>query len=62
MLCCICSFMTECQSAYIADALKQLVLSGKREMCVRQQVFDDFNAHVQQRLGRTVWGGSCSSW
>jgi cation diffusion facilitator CzcD-associated flavoprotein CzcO len=54
-------FMLERQAAYIRQVVEHLGRSpGAFE--VRRDVHDEFNAEVQERLGRTVFTAGCPGW
>jgi cation diffusion facilitator CzcD-associated flavoprotein CzcO len=54
-------FMLECQAKYIACAVQHLG-AGAQSVDVRPEVQAAFNADIQRRLGKTVFGAGCSSW
>jgi hypothetical protein len=56
-------FMIEAQLNYLIDALEAMERRGARQVEVRQDAYDAYNAHLQERLAGTVWNtGGCSSW
>jgi cation diffusion facilitator CzcD-associated flavoprotein CzcO len=56
-------FYIESQVRYLLDALAQMRRDRVRRLEVRRDVFERFNARLQQRMRRTVWTtGGCSSW
>jgi len=54
-------FMIESQLAYIADGVAKAEAAGGR-FEVRPEVAAAYNAELQRKLPRTVWGSGCSSW
>lgn len=54
-------FMIESQLAYIADGIAKAEAAGGR-FEVRPEVAAAYNAELQRKLPRTVWGSGCSSW
>jgi cation diffusion facilitator CzcD-associated flavoprotein CzcO len=52
--------MLEAQAGYITQAVAHVARTG-RPVEVRQDVYDAFDAEVQERLAHSVWSG-CSSW
>ncbi len=55
-------FMIESQLRYITDAIATIEASGGGPCEVRRQVALAYNAELQRKLPRTVWGSGCSSW
>ena len=54
-------FMIESQLAYIADGIAKTEAGGGR-FEVRPEVAAAYNAELQRKLPKTVWGSGCSSW
>ena len=54
-------FMIESQLNFIADGIATTEAAGGR-FEVRPEVAAAFNAELQRRLPKTVWGSGCSSW
>ncbi|HXZ64086.1 MAG TPA: NAD(P)/FAD-dependent oxidoreductase [Streptosporangiaceae bacterium] len=54
-------FMVESQLAYIIDGIAKSEAAGGR-FEVRPDVAAAYNAELQRRLPKTVWGSGCSSW
>ncbi len=54
-------FMIESQLAYIIDGIAKTEAAGGR-FEVRPDVAAAYNAKLQRKLPRTVWGSGCSSW
>jgi cation diffusion facilitator CzcD-associated flavoprotein CzcO len=54
-------FMIESQLAYIADGIAKAEAAGGR-FEVRPEVAAAYNAELQRKLPKTVWGSGCSSW
>ncbi len=54
-------FMVESQLAYIVDGIAKSEAAGGR-FEVRPDVAAAYNAKLQRRLPKTVWGSGCSSW
>ena len=56
-------FMIEAQLNYLLDALDTMERRGASQIEVRQDAYEAYNAHLQERLAGTVWNtGGCSSW
>jgi cation diffusion facilitator CzcD-associated flavoprotein CzcO len=55
-------FMIESQLRYITDAIATIEAAGSRTCEVRRDVALAYNAELQRKLPRTVWGSGCSSW
>ena len=56
-------FMIEAQLNYLLDALETMERRGASQIEVRQDAYEAYNAHLQERLAGTVWNtGGCSSW
>jgi cation diffusion facilitator CzcD-associated flavoprotein CzcO len=56
-------FMIEAQLNYLLGALDAMERRGAARIEVRKDAYDAYNAHIQDRLGGTVWNtGGCSSW
>jgi cation diffusion facilitator CzcD-associated flavoprotein CzcO len=56
-------FMIEAQLNYLLGALEAMERRGVTQIEVRQDAYDAYNAHLQDRLSGTVWNtGGCSSW
>jgi cation diffusion facilitator CzcD-associated flavoprotein CzcO len=56
-------FMIEAQLNYLMDALETMERRGATTIEVREDAYRAYNAHLQERLERTVWNtGGCSSW
>jgi hypothetical protein len=53
--------MVESQLNYIADGIEKAQAAGGR-FEVRPEVAAAYNAGLQRKLPRTVWGTGCSSW
>ncbi|HTX82661.1 MAG TPA: NAD(P)/FAD-dependent oxidoreductase [Streptosporangiaceae bacterium] len=53
--------MIESQLAYIADGIAKAEAGGRR-FEVRPEVAAAYNAELQRKLPKTVWGSGCSSW
>ena len=53
--------MIESQLNYIADGIAKTLASGGR-FEVRPEVAAAYNAELQRKLPKTVWGSGCSSW
>lgn len=53
--------MVESQLNYIADAITRTQAAGGR-FEVRPEVAAAYNAELQRKLPKTVWGSGCSSW
>jgi cation diffusion facilitator CzcD-associated flavoprotein CzcO len=53
-------FMLERQAAYIGQAIEQL--APAEWMDVRADCQEQYNAHLQERLGRTVFTAGCPGW
>jgi cation diffusion facilitator CzcD-associated flavoprotein CzcO len=53
--------MIESQLAYILDGIATTEAAGG-QFEVRPDVAAAYNAHLQRRLPKTVWGSGCSSW
>jgi cation diffusion facilitator CzcD-associated flavoprotein CzcO len=54
-------FMIESQLNYIADGIAKAEAAGG-QFEVRPEVAAAYNAELQRKLPRTVWGSGCSSW
>ncbi len=54
-------FMIESQLNYIADGIAKAEASGG-QFVVRPEVAAAYNAELQRKLPKTVWGSGCSSW
>jgi cation diffusion facilitator CzcD-associated flavoprotein CzcO len=54
-------FMIESQLAYIADGIAKAEAAGGR-FEVRPEVAAAYNAELQRKLPKTVWGSGCASW
>jgi len=54
-------FMIESQLNYIADGISKAEASGG-QFAVRPEVAAAYNAELQRKLPKTVWGSGCSSW
>lgn len=55
--------MIEAQIHYIAEALLHMEENKIRALDVKQNVHDEFNHKLQQKLKSTVWqSGGCHSW
>ncbi len=55
--------MIEGQVRYVAGALDLMLENGGVPLEVRQDVFEAYNAEVQQKMKSTVWTtGGCGSW
>lgn len=54
--------MIESGVTYALDAIKTLRRHQLRSIEVRPAAQRDYNARLQRRLARTVWGTGCSSW
>ena len=54
-------FMIESQLNYIADGIAKAELAGGK-FVVRPEVAAAYNAELQRKLPKTVWGSGCSSW
>ena len=54
-------YMLESQFRYVLSGLR-LLQRGARFLDVREAPQRGFNAWVQRALGRSVWGGGCTSW
>jgi cation diffusion facilitator CzcD-associated flavoprotein CzcO len=52
----------ESQLAFITDAIAAIEAAGGGPCTVRPDVAAAYNARLQRRLPRTVWGSGCSSW
>jgi hypothetical protein len=53
--------MIECQTGYLGQAV-DLLADADQPLEVRREVSDRFAREMQERLGRSVWAASCSSW
>ena len=53
--------MIESQLTYIADGIAKTQVGGGR-FEVRPEVAAAYNAELQRKLPKTVWGSGCSSW
>ena len=53
--------MVESQLSYIADGIAKTQAAGGR-FEVRPEVAAAYNAELQRKLPKTVWGSGCSSW
>ena len=54
-------FMIESQLNFIADGIATTEAAGGR-FEARPEVAAAYNAELQRRLPKTVWGSGCSSW
>jgi cation diffusion facilitator CzcD-associated flavoprotein CzcO len=54
-------FMIESQLSYILDGIGKAQAAGGR-FEVRPEVAAAYNAELQRKLPKTVWGSGCSSW
>jgi cation diffusion facilitator CzcD-associated flavoprotein CzcO len=54
-------FMIESQLNYIADGIARTEAGGG-QFVVRPEVAAAYNAELQRKLPKTVWGSGCSSW
>jgi cation diffusion facilitator CzcD-associated flavoprotein CzcO len=54
--------MIESQLNLIADAIGRIEAAGGGTCEVRPQVAAAYNARLQRKLPKTVWGSGCSSW
>jgi cation diffusion facilitator CzcD-associated flavoprotein CzcO len=54
--------MIESQLNLVADAIAQVEAAGGGPFEVRPEVAVAYNADLQRKLPRTVWGSGCSSW
>ncbi len=54
-------FMIESQLSYIIDGIAKTQASGG-QFEVRPEVAAAYNAELQRKLPKTVWGSGCSSW
>ena len=52
---------TEAQISHTVQAIQKLMREGLKYIDVRQDVQDRYNAGIQERMKRMVWGG-CKSW
>jgi len=56
-------FMIEAQLAYVMDALDHMRRRSATRLEVRPEAEAAYNAHLQEKLARSVWNtGGCSSW
>jgi cation diffusion facilitator CzcD-associated flavoprotein CzcO len=56
-------FMIESQIAYVLGALREIAARGATSVEVQREPFEEYNADVQRKMGRTVWNmGGCASW
>jgi cation diffusion facilitator CzcD-associated flavoprotein CzcO len=55
-------FMIESQLRYLADGIATIEAAGGGPCEVRRKVARAYNAELQRKLPRTVWGSGCSSW
>ena len=55
-------YMIESQIAYVMDALKRLDEKRAPALDVKAEVQRAFNAGVQAKLEKSVWGSGCTSW
>lgn len=55
-------YMIESQIAFVMDALKQLDETGAPALDVKADVQRVFNAEIQAKLDKSVWGSGCTSW
>jgi cation diffusion facilitator CzcD-associated flavoprotein CzcO len=56
-------FMIEAQITYVLGALDALRARDARRVEVRPAAQEAYNAHLQSRMGKTVWNsGGCASW
>jgi cation diffusion facilitator CzcD-associated flavoprotein CzcO len=54
-------FMIESQLSFITDGIAKVEAGGGR-FVVRPEVASAYNAELQRKLPKTVWGSGCSSW
>jgi cation diffusion facilitator CzcD-associated flavoprotein CzcO len=54
--------MIESQLNLIADAIAKIEAAGGERCEVRSEVAAAYNAELQRKLPKTVWGSGCSSW
>jgi cation diffusion facilitator CzcD-associated flavoprotein CzcO len=54
-------FMIESQLSFIADGIAKTAAAGG-QFEVRPEVAAAYNAELQRKLPKTVWGSGCSSW
>ncbi|WP_116451285.1 flavin-containing monooxygenase [Blastococcus litoris] len=54
--------MLEAQVSWVVQAVRALRDGRVRELEVRRDVAERFDAWVQERVGHTVFAGGCSSW
>ena len=54
--------MIESQLNLIVDAIAQVEAAGGGPCEVRPEVAAAYNADLQRKLPKTVWGSGCSSW
>lgn len=55
-------FMLECQAHYVVQCVRRLLDRDLRALEVRPEVFERYDAEVQQALERSVWASGCRSW
>jgi cation diffusion facilitator CzcD-associated flavoprotein CzcO len=56
-------FMIEAQITYVLGALDQMRARGAGRVEVKQGALEAYNAHLQSKMGQTVWNsGGCASW
>ena len=54
--------MIEAQVGYVTQLLRWMHDDGLRTLAVRADAEARYNADLQERLRRTVWGSGCQSW
>lgn len=54
--------MIEAAADYVVAAARHLRARPDRALSVRAEVAAAFDAHLAERLGRTIWSASCRSW
>jgi cation diffusion facilitator CzcD-associated flavoprotein CzcO len=55
--------MIEAQIAYVMDALRHLEAAGSGSTVeVRPEALREWNRHIEEAMGSTVWTTGCSSW
>lgn len=52
---------TEAQISHALQAIQKLMAENLKYLDIRQEVQDQYNAGIQERMKRMVWGG-CKSW
>jgi 4-hydroxyacetophenone monooxygenase len=56
-------YFSECGMRYVMSALEQLLHSGRRSLCIKQDVHDAYNDDVDAENRRMAWGASdVNSW